>query len=95
MNAATTLPFTHGNMLVDETDFYEENKESFVRDHRNRHLLIKGRELIGSYETEERAVEEGVQRFGAGPFLVRFSGEDTLVVSAPALALGLLRAEMS
>ena len=77
-------------LLVEETEFYDENRERFIHEHTNRHLLIKGRELIGSYPTADQAVGEGVRRFGAGPFLVRLSGEDAPVASIPAHALGLL-----
>lgn len=77
-------------LLVEETGFYEQNRDRFIREHVNRHLLIKGRELIGSYLTVDQAVGEGVRRFGAGPFLVRLAGEDVPVASVPALALGLL-----
>ncbi len=77
-------------LLVEETEFYDQNRERFIHEHTNRHLLIKGRALIGSYPTADQAVGEGVRRFGAGPFLVRLAGEDTPVASIPALALGLL-----
>lgn len=77
-------------LLVEETEFYDQNRERFLHEHTNRHLLIKGRELIGSYLTADQAVGEGVRRYGAGPFLVRLSGEDAPAASIPALALGLL-----
>lgn len=78
-------------LLVEETEFYDQNRERFIHEHTNRHLLIEGSELPGSYPTADQAVGGGVRRFGAGPFLVRLSGEDAPVASAPALALGLLR----
>ena len=77
-------------LLVEETEFYAHHKEKLVHEHPSRHLLIKGSELIGSYPTADQAVGEGVRRYGTGPFLVRLAGEDTPVVSAPALTLGLL-----
>ena len=80
-----------GELLVEEIQFYEENKDRFLREHTNRHLLIKGRELIGSFTTRDQAVGEGVRRFGPGPFLVLLSGEESVpTASAPALTLGLL-----
>ena len=76
-------------LLGEEIQFYEQNKEALIRDHLNRHLLIKGTEVIGSYSTEGQAIREGVRRFGTEPFLVRLTGEDTPVVSVPALTLGI------
>ena len=78
------------NLLTEELDFYNQNKEDFIHQHTNRYLLIKGSELIGSFPTKDEAVGEGYRRFGAGPFLARLSGEDTAVASIPALTLGLL-----
>ena len=77
-------------LLAEELRFYNENRDLLLREHPNRHLLIKGGELVGGFATEGEAIGEGVRRYGTGPFLVRLSGEDTPTVSAPALALGLL-----
>ena len=76
-------------LLGEELSFYEANRDAFVRDHLNRHLLIKGRELISAHEHESAAIAEGARRFGTEPFLVRLAGEDTPVFSVPALALGI------
>ena len=77
-------------LLAEEIEFYEKNKDRFIREHTNRHLLIKGSELIGTFPTADQAIGEGVRRFGTGPFLVRLAGEDTPTITAPALVLGLL-----
>ena len=80
-----------GKLLADEIKFYEENKERFIREYTNRHLLIKGKELIGSFTTRDQAIGEGYRKFGSGPFLVLLSGEESVpTASVPALTLGLL-----
>ena len=76
-------------LLAEELDFYDQNKEQFLHQHTNRHLLIKGHELIASFPTMDQAVGEGVRRFGTEPFLVRLSGAETPKFTAPVLALGL------
>ena len=76
-------------LLAEEIEFYNQNKELFLHEHTNRHLLIKGDELVGSFFTNDQAVGEGVRRFGVGPFLVRLSGADTPSASVPVLTLGL------
>ena len=76
-------------LLGEEISFYESNKEEFIRDHINRHLLIKGSKLIGSFETRGQAIAAGYRRYGTGPFLVRLTGEDTPVGFVPSLASGI------
>lgn len=85
----TTKP-REDRLLAEENAFYEENKKQIIEKHINRHVLIKGRKVIGSYLTVDQAAGEGVRRFGTEPFLVRLPGEEIPVGSAPALALGLL-----
>ena len=76
-------------LLAEELGFYEENRERFLREHTNRHLLIKGRALIASFSTMDQAVGEGVRQFASEPFLVRLSGTDTPTFTVPILELGL------
>ena len=76
-------------LLGEELSFYDENKDDFLHKHANRHLLIKGRELIGHFSTMDQAVGEGVRQFGREPFLVRLAGTDTPEFTVPVLALGL------
>lgn len=76
-------------LLRRELKFYEQHRDQLLRDHTNRHLLIKGSELIGSFETSDQAVGEGVRRFGVGPFLVRLAGTDTPTATVPVLSLGI------
>lgn len=84
-----------GPILVEETEFLEKNRDKFVREYPNQYLLIKGRELIGIFDTQTEAVDEGIRLFCAGPFLVRKAGESAPVLSNPALALGVpLRANI-
>ena len=75
-------------LLDAENAFYEEHREKLQRQHPNRYVLIHGKELQGAYDTEEVAIDVGYRLFGAGPFLVRRTGEDALVISNPALTLG-------
>ena len=84
-----------GSILGEEKEFLEQNRDRFVKEHPNQYLLIKGRELVGSFDTQTEAVDEGIRLFCAGPFLVRKAGEDAPVLSNPALSLGVpLRADI-
>ena len=76
-------------LLDEEISFYEFNKEEFTREHINRHLLIKGSKLIGSFENRDQAIAEGYRRYGTDPFLVRLTGEIPPIGYVPALDLGI------
>jgi len=73
------------NLLTEELTFYEKHRETFLHQHTNRHLLIKGSQLIGAFATHKQAVNEGIRQFGRGPFLVRLSGEDTPTIHVPTI----------
>ena len=78
-----------GTVLVEETEFFEQDRDKFLEEHPNQYLLIKGRKLVGSFDTQTQAVDEGIRLFCAGPFLVRKAGEDAPVLLNPALYLGI------
>jgi len=54
--------------------------------------LIRGEDLVGLYDTQEAALSAGTERFGLTALFIRKVGDEVMVVSAPALSLGILRA---
>lgn len=78
-------------LLAVETAYYDEHAKELLLAHPNRFLLIHGDELVGVYGSHPEAVAEGVRKYGRGPFLVRRTGDGTMVATAPALTLGLLQ----
>ena len=81
-------------MLDEKIRFYEENLPDWLQRHEARVVLVKGRELVGFYDTEREAVAEGVGRFGLTSFLVRRVLKEQPVVYVPALEHGVLRADL-
>ena len=79
-------------LLKAEIAYYDEYAEELLLKHPNRFVLIHGNQLIGDFESRSEAVGEGVRRYGRGPFLVRRTGDKQIVLTAPALSLGLLHA---
>lgn len=77
-------------LLADEIAYYKTHKKKLMREHRERYLLIKGSALIGSYDSEDEAVAEGIRQFDSEPFLVRLAGEDTPILSVPLLSIGMI-----
>ena len=77
-----------------EIRYFEANLENWLKDHQGKFALVKGEELIGTFDNPENAYIAGVQKFGNVPFLIRrITGQDT-TVHLPALTLGLLRANV-
>jgi hypothetical protein len=58
-------------MLEVEIAFYEEQRAELLARHAGMFVLIKGRELIGVFNTIEQALAEGARRFGLDSYLVR------------------------
>lgn len=75
-------------LLATERAFFEEHREEFVQRYAGRYLLIHGDALVGHFDTLEAAIDDGVRRFGAGPFLARGAGQDAPALCAPSLTLG-------
>jgi hypothetical protein len=64
-------PAQPGSPLAVECDFYrQEVGRLLAQGHAGRHVLIKGPELIGIYDTHEGALAEGYQRFRGQDFFV-------------------------
>lgn len=75
-------------LLATELAFFEKHREEFALKYAGRYLLVYGDALVGHFDTLEAAIDEGVRRFGAGPFLARGAGQDAPILSVPALTLG-------
>ena len=82
-------------ILSNEIKYLNEHKEELEREHMNQYVLIHDRELHGTFDTEEAAIHSGYRLFQRGPFLVRKVGQDTPVMDNPALAIGVLSANLS
>lgn len=79
-------------MLEEERAYYDENLQEWLRLYPSRFVLVKGRTLIGSYDTND-ALREGARLFGRESFLVRRVEANPPMVSIPALSMGILRAD--
>lgn len=83
-------------MLELERKYFSDHRAELLARYPGKFVLIKGEEIVGTYNTIEEALAEGARRFGLDPFLVRQVTEaDEKEINIPALALGLLRADSS
>ena len=77
-------------MLKKERNFYASIKPTLLEHHKGKYALIHGEELIGTFDTDRQAYEEGVKRFGTDEFLTRpITTEEDQIVKYPALTLSL------
>jgi len=82
-------------MLEMEIEFYNENKADWLSKYSERFIIVKGRELVGVFNTSDEALAEGARRFGLDSFLIRRVTEHEERISIPALTLGLINAAVS
>lgn len=73
--------------LETEVQFYESRRADLLKQYLNLYVLIKGAELIGVYPDAQAAHQEGVNKFGMQPFLVKQILEEEPVNVAPMASL--------
>lgn len=76
--------------LQTEPQFYETNKQEYLKLYTGQVVLIKGEQFIGSFTTEKEAYGAGVEQFGNQPFFIKQVLENDAAVSYPALTVGAL-----
>ena len=80
--------------LKEELAFYAERKADLLKTHEGKFALIKGRALLGVFDSRSAAYEEGVRRLGNVPMLIVRVQKEEPLAWIPALQLGLLRADI-
>jgi hypothetical protein len=75
-----------------EVEFYNSQKKNWLQYYEGKFALIKGKELIGTYTTWQEAFNDGVQKLGNVPFLIKEVQEEDEIVQFPALAVGAISA---
>ncbi len=81
-----------GNDFQEELAFYAEQKPGLLEKYEGKFALIKGRELLGVFDTPSAAYEEGLKRLGNVPMLIVQVLRVEPRAWIPALQLGLIRA---
>lgn len=82
-------------MLDTERTFFDSIQQNLLTVCPGQFVVIKGKELAGTYPTIQEALADGAGRFGLESFLVRRVETQTETVSIPALSLGILNANTS
>jgi hypothetical protein len=83
-----------GVELEQELKFFESKKKEWLKDYRDKFVLIKGEELIDVFNTLEDAYKEGVKRYGNQPFLIKKVTEEEETETLPSLTSGIIHAHL-
>lgn len=57
-------------MILDEIEYYKVNRLQFIEQYHGKHLVIKGQQIIGVYETNSQAYEEAIKMHEVGSFII-------------------------
>jgi hypothetical protein len=71
--------------LTEEIAAYEAMRGKLETEHLGEWVLVRDKQLIGTYKSLEAAAEEAVQRFGRGPYLIRQIGAPPVTLPASVL----------
>ncbi len=82
------------NVLTKELAFFNKNKAAYLKQYKDKYLLIKNEELIGSYDSDEQAYRVGIEKFGNQPFLIKQVLEQDPTLTVSALYVGLMNASL-
>lgn len=83
---------TRSDILTVERQYFAEMKPELLKHSEGKFALIKGRELVGTFDTQEAAYEAGIHKFGNVPMLIEPILSNEIVAHFPALQLGLINA---
>ncbi|MFW6071100.1 MAG: hypothetical protein ACOC86_01800 [Candidatus Bipolaricaulota bacterium] len=79
--------------LRNEIKLYESKKEDWVNEYgEGKFIAIQGDAVLGPYDSQQKAYEEGLNKFGLQPFLVQRVSKEEQVDHLPALELGIIHA---
>ncbi len=70
-----------------ELEVFEAQKPDLLKSYPGLFVLVKGYDLLGPYPSAEAAYEDGLQRFGLEPFLVKQVLEEEPVGYVPMFSL--------
>lgn len=76
-------------MLNEERQFFSKSLVEWLKTYPGKVALVKGRQLIGQYDTEDQAIAEGARRYLTQPFLIRRILPSQPEIQVPTLTFGI------
>ncbi len=59
-------------MLEKEFKYYIDNQAELVKKYNGKYIIIKANEVVGSFDTEEKAYNFAIGKYELGTFLIQF-----------------------
>lgn len=87
--------YVYMSMLKEEREFLSANRDQLLKDYGGKVLVISGRQVTGAYSSFEEALQGAVATHGLKNVLIRRPDEAEMEFKAPALTMGILRADIS
>jgi hypothetical protein len=79
--------------LEQERKYMDSHKDELLKTYGGEILVISGEQVTGAFDTIEEALQGAVEKHGLANVLIRRPSEAQIEFTAPALTLGILRAD--
>lgn len=56
--------------IKDDIAYYKENRAAFVEEYPGKHLVIKGQQVVGVYNSNTEAVHEALRLHETGTYII-------------------------
>ncbi len=80
--------------LQTELEYFEKNKQEYLKLYKGQFVLIKGENFAGAFTTDAEAYRAGLEKFGNKPFLIKQVLDEDETISYPALTVGVLNVRL-
>ena len=80
--------------LQTELEYFEKNKQEYLKLYKGQFVLIKGNKFAGAFTTDAEAYRAGLEKFGNEPFLIKQVLDEDEIISFPALTAGMLNVRL-
>lgn len=81
-------------VLVAEIRYFDKQCGGWLADHEGQFAVIRDKELLGFFATDEEALKAGVEKWGSVSFLIREVLSKQRIEKVPVLACGLMNASL-
>ena len=82
------MPATHATELDTELRYFDEQRLQLLKDAAGKFALVKGKALIGVFDSENAAIRYGYETLGNVPFLVKRITEADIPLNFTSFNLG-------
>ncbi len=63
-------------MLYEDYNYYIDNLETLKQQYNNKLIIIKDKQVVGFYDTEQAAILASLSKYEIGTFLIQYVSDD-------------------